>query len=81
MEQKLAEMKKKISVSVDEELIPLLDEAVEGSVFRNKSHLIEYAVKRLLRGNIEKDTVARAHVSASLELQGLRDVESRTDDK
>ena len=42
-------MKVKISISMEEELDRKLREKVRGSVFRNKSHLIEYAVEDFLK--------------------------------
>jgi Arc/MetJ-type ribon-helix-helix transcriptional regulator len=42
-------MKKKISVSVDAELIPQLEQIVSEGLFRNKSHLIEFAVKDYIK--------------------------------
>jgi|TARA_Y100000310_G_scaffold308649_1_gene351991 Arc/MetJ-type ribon-helix-helix transcriptional regulator len=43
-------MKKKISVSMDEKTIEVVESKVDGDIFRNKSHLIEYAVNRFLKG-------------------------------
>jgi len=39
-------MKKVVSVSVDEETLSKIDEKLKNSSFRNKSHLVEEAVKR-----------------------------------
>lgn len=41
-------MKYKISISISEETFKLIEEKVDGDQFRNKSHLIEYAIKRLI---------------------------------
>jgi len=41
-------MKKKLSISIEEETITELDVFVEEGVFRNKSHLIEFAIDKLL---------------------------------
>ena len=41
-------MKTKISITVDRETVNQLVEQVVSGKFRNKSHLIEFAVKRLL---------------------------------
>ncbi|MBW2985868.1 ribbon-helix-helix domain-containing protein [Candidatus Woesearchaeota archaeon] len=42
-------MKKKISISIDEEtLLKILDNIAKGR-FRNKSHAIEYAVNTMLK--------------------------------
>ncbi|MGA2130064.1 MAG: ribbon-helix-helix protein, CopG family [Candidatus Pacearchaeota archaeon] len=42
-------MKIKISISMEEELDKRLEDKVKDSIFRNKSHLIEYAVKSFLK--------------------------------
>ena len=42
-------MKIKISISMEEELDKRLREKVKGSIFRNKSHLIEHAVESFLK--------------------------------
>ena len=41
-------MKQKISVTVDEELVLDIFNAIQTGKFRNKSHVVEYAVKKLL---------------------------------
>jgi Arc/MetJ-type ribon-helix-helix transcriptional regulator len=43
-------MKKKVSISVDESTLSSVEAMLESGLFRNKSHFIEYAVKRLLNG-------------------------------
>ncbi|MEM4263940.1 MAG: hypothetical protein QW666_03555 [Candidatus Woesearchaeota archaeon] len=42
-------MKTKLSISVDNEIIALIEEKLEQGVFRNKSHAVEYALMRLLK--------------------------------
>ena len=41
-------MKIKLSVTLDDELLDKLDEALSDGKFRNKSHFVEYAVRRLM---------------------------------
>ena len=41
-------MKKKISISIDEETLLKILESIDHGRFRNKSHAIEYAVNTLL---------------------------------
>ncbi len=41
-------MKKKISISIEEETIDKIDEYVDEGTFRNKSHLIDLAINKLL---------------------------------
>ena len=42
-------MKKKLSITIDEKLIAEINKQLKQGVFRNKSHVIEYAVMQLLR--------------------------------
>ena len=42
-------MKQKLSISMDMETVLQLEEALKGGRFRNKSHLIEYAVNSILK--------------------------------
>jgi len=46
-------MKVKISISMEKELDRRLREKVKGSIFRNKSHLIEHAVEDFLKKKME----------------------------
>ena len=48
-------MKQKLSITVDEETIRLIERMVEGGMFRNKSHLLEYAVKIFLNNGRDKN--------------------------
>ncbi|MBT4651209.1 hypothetical protein HOC13_01680 [Candidatus Woesearchaeota archaeon] len=41
-------MKDPVSITVDKELLAKLDLVLEDGLFRNKSHLFEYAVKKLI---------------------------------
>ena len=41
-------MKVKVSISIDKETLDQLDLGVKNSNFRNRSHLIEVATKKLL---------------------------------
>ena len=41
-------MKYKLSVSLDERLVQELDRILSTGKYRNKSHVVEYAVKKLL---------------------------------
>ncbi len=43
-------MKQKISVTVDENLLIELEKILSDGKFRNKSHVFEYAVKKLIEG-------------------------------
>ncbi len=43
-------MKQKLSVTIEEKTVEEIRKLVEEGRYRNKSHIIEYAVRRLLRG-------------------------------
>jgi Arc/MetJ-type ribon-helix-helix transcriptional regulator len=44
-------MKKKVSVSIEEKTIDKLDDYVKEGQFRNKSHVIEFALNKYMREN------------------------------
>ena len=41
-------MKQKVSISLDEKTIEHVDKKLHTGTFRNRSHFVEYAVKKLL---------------------------------
>ena len=41
-------MKQKLSITLDEEIVQEIIKALSSGKFRNKSHVVEYAVKKLL---------------------------------
>ena len=43
-------MKQKLSITIENELIKKLDETLKEGLFRNKSHIVEYALTKLLEG-------------------------------
>ena len=43
-------MKQKLSVAMDSELVDVLEKMLQDGRFRNRSHLIEYALKTFLQG-------------------------------
>ena len=43
-------MKQKLSVTLDEDLVHEIMRALSSGRFRNESHVVEYAVKKLLEG-------------------------------
>ena len=43
-------MKKKLSISIEEDKIKLLERFIEEGRFRNKSHLIEYSIDKFIKG-------------------------------
>ena len=42
-------MKTKLSISMDKELVKQAEDAIYEGRFRNKSHIVEYALKSFLR--------------------------------
>lgn len=43
-------MKRKLSVTIEKNTVELMEGMVKEGRFRNKSHILEYAVDKLLRG-------------------------------
>jgi metal-responsive CopG/Arc/MetJ family transcriptional regulator len=48
-------MKSKISITIEEELLSQLDRLLKDGLFRNKSHIIEYSVKKFIREKNGRD--------------------------
>ncbi|MBI4158796.1 hypothetical protein HY500_00885 [Candidatus Woesearchaeota archaeon] len=44
-------MKTKISISIEEETLKKIEEVLEEGIFRNKSHVIEYSIKKFLEND------------------------------
>jgi len=44
----------KISVTVDEELVRWMEELIKRGLFRNKSHAVEIALKRMKRNGVRR---------------------------
>lgn len=42
-------MKLKLSISMDNETVAKIEEAIKDGKFRNKSHIVEYAVNSMLK--------------------------------
>jgi len=47
-------MKQKISITIDEEAISLIENILKDSQFRNRSHVIEHSLNRFLDENNSK---------------------------
>ena len=48
-------MKQKVSISIEEETIRKIKEKLVEGTFRNKSHLVEFAVIKLLKEENDRD--------------------------
>ena len=46
-------MKQKLSITIEENMINTIESKVNNGLFRNKSHLIEYALNQFLRSQNE----------------------------
>ena len=44
-------MKKKISITIDEDMFTKIEESLQGKTYRNKSHVVEVALSKLFEGN------------------------------
>ena len=51
-------MKQKISITIGEETVFDILKSIESGRFRNKSHVVEYAVKKLLDKETDKELEA-----------------------
>jgi Arc/MetJ-type ribon-helix-helix transcriptional regulator len=47
-------MKQKLSISLDEDKIKIIEKLLSDGLFRSKSHVIEYSLTKFLRGLEEK---------------------------
>lgn len=45
----MADMKENISVSLEKDTIAWLDEETQSGTFRNRSHVIEFAIRELMK--------------------------------
>jgi len=49
-------MKQKLSITIDEDNVKVIDEILKRGLFRNKSHILEYALIKFLEQNsMEKE--------------------------
>lgn len=46
-------MKQKLSISIDEEKIMIIEELLKEGLFRSKSHVLEYSLNKFLREKLE----------------------------
>ena len=44
-------MKHKLSITLDEETLLAMREKMRTGIFRNKSHLVEYSIRKMLEEN------------------------------
>lgn len=42
-------MKEKVSITIDEEKVRIIEGMLKDGVFRNKSHILEYSLNKLLK--------------------------------
>jgi Arc/MetJ-type ribon-helix-helix transcriptional regulator len=47
-------MKQKISITLDEEMIKIVETLLKDAQFRNRSHVIEYSLKKFLNENLNR---------------------------
>lgn len=47
-------MKQKLSVTIDKEKVALIDEVLKKGFFRNKSHILEFALIKFLEKEYER---------------------------
>ena len=42
-------MKEKLSITIDKKTIELIDESIKEGLFRNKSHVVEFSLNKILK--------------------------------
>ena len=52
-------MKKKISISLDEEKLKIIEELLKEERFRSKSHIIEYSINKFLKELADENRIYR----------------------
>ena len=50
-------MKQKLSVTIGEEVIKLIEKTIKEGMFRNKSHAVEFSLNRTLKGKSTPQSV------------------------
>ncbi len=48
-------MKQKVSITIDEKTLKLIEESLQEGFFRNRSHVIEFSVNKMLKENQEEE--------------------------
>lgn len=48
-------MKQKLSITVDKSTIELIEKTIKEGLFRNKSHIIEFSLNKVLKEKIKND--------------------------
>ena len=51
-------MKQKLSITIDEAKVRLIERLLEEGRFRNKSHILEYSLNRLLNEDAQKSDLS-----------------------
>ena len=46
-------MKQKISVTVDEKVLKIVEQIIKSGIFRNKSHAVEFSLNKIIKENKE----------------------------
>lgn len=44
-------MKQKISVTIDEKTLKIVDQIIKSGIFRNKSHAVEFSLNKIIKEN------------------------------
>ena len=48
-------MKQKLSISIDEEKIKIIENLLKEGLFRSKSHILEYSLNKFLKEKMENE--------------------------
>ncbi len=46
--------KSKISITIDREVLELVEDVISSGKFRNRSHVVEYGVKKLMEDELKE---------------------------
>jgi Arc/MetJ-type ribon-helix-helix transcriptional regulator len=57
-------MKQKLSITIDEEKVQIIEKLLQDGLFRSKSHILEYSLNKFLnqgnKGNQKKEEIKNA---------------------
>ena len=52
-------MKQKLSVSLNKATLDVVEALIRDGTFRNKSHVVEMAIGKLVKGNLQNEKIQR----------------------
>ncbi len=55
-------MKQKLSVSLNKATLDVVDALIRNGTFRNKSHVVEIAIGKLVKGNFQNEIYSKKQI-------------------